>query len=145
MVSPVASPRAQRNEKFLPKMYALLWARITAVALVFLSRVTCFCILLLLLFFFCSLCFITLTRILVGWLFLGLGALSDNISVYIGSSPKERDKEKRNDRREKKCPNNPPPATTASLVGPCPTFIQISRTPRHWKFIQHHRTTRPPP
>ena len=39
----------------------------------------------------------------------------------------------------------PPPAPTASTVGPCPTLIQISRTPRHWKFTQHHRTTRPPP
>ena len=39
----------------------------------------------------------------------------------------------------------PPPAPTASAVGPCPTLIQISRTPRHWKFTQHHRTTRPPP
>ena len=39
-----------------------------------------------------------------------------------------------------------PPAPTASAVGPCPTPIQISRTrtPWHWKFIQHHRTTRPP-
>ena len=35
------------------------------------------------------------------------------------------------------------PAPTASAVGPCPTIIQISRTPRHWKFTQHHRTTRP--
>ena len=41
----------------------------------------------------------------------------------------------------------PQPAPTASVhvVGPCPTLIQISRTPRHWKFTQHHRTTRPPP
>ena len=39
----------------------------------------------------------------------------------------------------------PPPASIASAVGPCPTIIQISRTPRHWKFTQHHRTTRPPP
>ena len=38
-----------------------------------------------------------------------------------------------------------PSAPTASAVGPCPTFIQISRTPRHWKFTQHHRSTRPPP
>ena len=36
-------------------------------------------------------------------------------------------------------------APTASTVGPCPTLIQISKTPRHWKFTQHHRTTRPPP
>ena len=39
----------------------------------------------------------------------------------------------------------PPPAPTASTVGPCPTIIQISWTPRHWKFTQHHRTTRPHP
>ena len=37
----------------------------------------------------------------------------------------------------------PPPASTASAVGPCPTISQIRRTPRHWKFTQHHRTTRP--
>ena len=39
----------------------------------------------------------------------------------------------------------PPPAPTARVVGPCPSLIQISRTPRHWKFTQHHRTTRPTP
>ena len=39
----------------------------------------------------------------------------------------------------------PPPAPTASTVGPCPIIIQISRTPRHWKFTQHLRTTRPSP
>ena len=38
----------------------------------------------------------------------------------------------------------PPPAPTASTVGPCPTLIQISRTPRHWRFTQHHRITRLP-
>ena len=26
-----------------------------------------------------------------------------------------------------------------------PTRIKICRTPRHWKFTQHHRTTRPTP
>ena len=36
----------------------------------------------------------------------------------------------------------PPPAPTASAVGPCPTFLQISWTLRHWKLTQHHRTTR---
>ena len=39
----------------------------------------------------------------------------------------------------------PPTAPTASTIGPCPTIIQISRTPRHWKFTQYLRTTRPPP
>ena len=45
-----------------------------------------------------------------GWLVvLGLTVLLDNISVYIGPSPREREKEKRSDRLEKKCPNNPHP------------------------------------
>ena len=44
----------------------------------------------------------------------------------------------------KKISTQLPPAPTASTVGPCPTLIQISRTPRHWKLTQHHRTTRPP-
>ena len=44
----------------------------------------------------------------IGWLVvLVLTALWDSISVYIGPSPREREKEKRNDRREKKCPNTP--------------------------------------
>ena len=34
--------------------------------------------------------------------------------------------------------NQPPPAPTASTIGPCPTFIR--RTPRYLKFTQHHRT-----
>ena len=37
-----------------------------------------------------------------------------------------------------------PPAPTVSAESPCPTIIQIGRTPRHWKFTKHHRTTRPP-
>ena len=74
---------------------------------------------------------------------MDLTALLDNVSVYIGSSPREREKEERNVRPEKKCPNTPP-APTAITVGPCPTFIKISRTPQHWKFTQHHRTTRTP-
>ena len=36
---------------------------------------------------------------LVGWLVvLSLTALSDSVTVYIGPSPREREKEKRNDR-----------------------------------------------
>ena len=31
----------------------------------------------------------------------------------------------------------PPPAPTASIVGPCPTLFQVSRTLQHWKFTQH--------
>ena len=40
---------------------------------------------------------------------------------------------------------HPPPAPTASAIDPCPTIIQICRTPRHWKFTQHLRSTRPSP
>ena len=57
--------------------------------------------------------------------------LWDSISVYIGPSP-ERGRKKREviDER-KKCPNNPHPHLLQGPVGPCPTKIQISRTPRH--------------
>ena len=37
-----------------------------------------------------------------------------------------------------------PPAPTASAIGPCPTLMQISRTPRQWKFTQHLPITQPP-
>ena len=42
-----------------------------------------------------------------------------------------------------KMSKQPPPAPTAGTIGPCPTMIQISRTPRHWKFTQHDRTAPP--
>ena len=45
---------------------------------------------------------------------------------------------------ERKNVQTTPPAPTASAVGPFPTLIQISRTPRLCKFTQHHRTTRSP-
>ena len=85
------------------------------------------------------------TVLMVGWLVvLGITALWDSISVYIGPSPRERKKEWRNDKWEKNV-QTAPPSLTASAVGHCPTLIRISRTPRHWKVTQHHRTTRPPP
>ena len=43
-----------------------------------------------------------------------------------------------------KMSKQPPPTPTASAIGPCSTIIQISRMPRHWKFTQYLRTTRPP-
>ena len=46
----------------------------------------------------------------LGWLVvLGLTALWDSISVYIGPSPKEREKEERNDRGEKNVQTTPHP------------------------------------
>ena len=71
------------------------------------------------------------------------GPLRDSISVYIGRLS-ERGRKKREIQTGGKMSKPPPPAPTASAVGPCPTLIQISRTPQHWKFTQQHRTTRPP-
>ena len=45
---------------------------------------------------------------------------------------------------ERKNVRTPPPAPTASTIGPYPTIIKISRMPRQWKFTQNLRTTRPP-
>ena len=73
---------------------------------------------------------------------LGLTLLS--ISVYIGPSPRERKKKRKMIDERKKCPNNPNPHLLQAQQA-LALLIQISRTPRHWKFTQHHRTTRPPP
>ena len=59
---------------------------------------------------------------------LGLTALSDNISVYIGPSPKEREKEEKGYMRVKMSKPSPP-APTASAIGPCPTVIKIVGRP----------------
>ena len=72
------------------------------------------------------------------------GSLSSKTTNQpIGPSPREREKGAKNKRREKKMSKQRPPSPTASAVGPCPTTIEMSRTPRHWKFTQHHRTTDP--
>ena len=87
----------------------------------------------------------TADRHIIGWLVgcFGLnGPLRQYFSLYSAFSQRRR--KKREDRREKKKSKQPPPAPTASTVGPCPTITLISRTPRHWKFTQHLRTTRPP-
>ena len=69
-----------------------------------------------------------------GWLVGCFGLndpLSQSFSLYRAVFQRE-EKEKRTDRREKKMSKQPPPAPTASAVGPCLTLIQISRTPWHW-------------
>ena len=77
-----------------------------------------------------------------GWLFWGLTALWDNISVYIEPSPKGRETEKRKDRWESK---QPPPAPTASAVGPCPTIIQIVGRPGTGSLPRAIAPPDPPP
>ena len=87
-----------------------------------------------------SLLFLPLSG-LVGWLVvLGFETVFQSISGRL----RERGRRKRELIDERKMSTQPPPAPTASVVDPCPTLIQISRTPWHWKFTQNHRTTRPP-
>ena len=81
---------------------------------------------------------------LVGWLVgcVGLnGPLRQYFSLYRAVSPRQGER-KREMIDERKHVQTTPPAPTASAAGPCLTKIQISRTPRHWKFTQHHRITR---
>ena len=68
--------------------------------------------------------------------------LRQYFSLYRAVSQREGERGEKGQMREKMS-KQPPPAPTASATGPCPTIIQISRTPRHWKFTQHLRTTRP--
>ena len=82
-----------------------------------------------------------------GWLvgcFGFNGPLRQYFSLYRAVSQREGERGEKGQTREKMS-KQPPPAPTASATGPCPTLIQISRTPQHWKFTQHLRTTRPPP
>ena len=80
---------------------------------------------------------------LVGWLVvLGLTTLWDSISFYIGPSPKEREK-MRERIDESKNVQTSPTRTYCKRSRPLPYCNPNCRTPRHWKFTQHHRTTRP--
>ena len=72
------------------------------------------------------------------------GPLRQYFSLYRADSQREGERKEVID-EIKKMAKQPPPAPTTSAIGPCSTIIQISRTPRHWKFTQHLRTTRPPP
>ena len=110
----------------------------------------------------------------LSWLVWGLTAFLDNISVYIGPSPKEKEKQdwlvgcfgfngplrqyfslyravsqREGERRERidesKNIQTIPTRTYCKRNRPLPYCNQNCRTPRHWKFTQHHRTTRLPP
>ena len=71
------------------------------------------------------------------WMFSG--PLRQYFSLYQAVSEREGE---RGERIERKNVQTTPPAPTASAIGPCPTMLQFSRTPRHWKFTQHHRLLR---
>ena len=86
------------------------------------------------------------SKMLVGWLFWALRPFETVFQSVSGRLP-ERGRKKRevdDEMMRDKMSKQPPSAPTASTIGSCPTIIQISRTPRHWKFTQHLRTTRPP-
>ena len=46
---------------------------------------------------------------------------------------------------ERKNVQTTPTRTYCKCSRPLPYYNPDCRTPRHWKFTQHHRTTRPPP
>ena len=71
---------------------------------------------------------------------LGLAALWDSISVYIGRLP-ERGRERI---EESKNVQTFPTRTYCKRNRPLPYYHPNCRTPQHWKFTQDHHTTWPP-
>ena len=57
------------------------------------------------------------------------GPLRQYFSLYQAVIQRGRKKREKTD--ERKMSKHPPPAPTASAIGPCPTISQISRTPWH--------------
>ena len=81
-----------------------------------------------------------------GWLVvLGLTALWDSIYIVSisGHLPK-RGRKRRERIKESKNVQTTPTRTYCKRSRPLPYYYPNCRTPRHWKFTQHHRTTRPP-
>ena len=79
---------------------------------------------------------------LVGWFGLN-GPLRQYFSLYRAVSQREGERRERID--ESKNVQTTPTRTYCKRSRPLPYCNQNCRTPRHWKFTQHHRTTRPPP
>ena len=71
------------------------------------------------------------------------GPLRQYFSLYRAVSRREGERGKRID--ESKNVQTTPARTYCKHNRPLPYCNQNCRTPRHWKFTQHHRTTRPPP
>ena len=73
----------------------------------------------------------------IGWLVvLGLTALWDSSSVYIGPSPREREKEREMIHKRIKCPNNPPPRPRTYYKG---------RRPLPKKWLTREKMSKQPP
>ena len=70
------------------------------------------------------------------------GTLRQYFSLYRSVSQREGEREER--REESKNVQTTPTRTYCKRNRPLPYCHPNCRTPRHWKFIQDHRTTRPP-
>ena len=70
------------------------------------------------------------------------GPLRQYFSLYQALSQRERERGERID--ENKNVQTTPTRTNCKRNRPLSYCNQNCRTPRHWKFTQHHRTTRPP-
>ena len=83
---------------------------------------------------------------LVGWLFWVYRPFQTVFQSISGRLPKRgRNRRKRIRIDESKNVQTTPTRTYCKCSRPLPYCNPICRTPRHWKFTQHHRTTRPPP
>ena len=86
-------------------------------------------------------------EVFVGWLVgcLGFnGPLRQYFSLYQAVSQREEEREEKRIDESKNVQTNPT-RTYYKRSRPSPYCNPNCRTPRHWKFTQHHRTTRPPP
>ena len=81
---------------------------------------------------------------LVGWLVvLGLRPFETVFQSISGRLPK-RGRKRRERIEESKNVQTTPTRTYCKRNRPLPYYHPNCRTPRHWKFTQDHRTTRPP-
>ena len=71
------------------------------------------------------------------------GPLRQYFSLFRAVSQREGERGERID--ESKNVHTTLTRTYCKRNRPLPYCNQSCRTPRHWKFTQHHRTTRPPP
>ena len=77
------------------------------------------------------------------WLFLVYGPLRQYFSLHRAVSQK-RGRKRKEMIDESKNVQTTPTRTNCKCTRPLPYCNQDCRTPRHWKFTQHQRTTRPP-
>ena len=75
--------------------------------------------------------------------FVFYGPLRQYFSLYRAVPQREGARGERID--ESKNVQTTPTRTYCKCNRPLPYCYQNCRTPRHWKFTQHHHTTRPPP